>query len=401
MEGETLVNQCTLSGHTSWITSIAVAPDNNTVLTGGRDKTIAVWKLSRGEKKNAKIEGTLMKRLIGHNHIVSAIDISVDGLNVLSSSWDGTIRYFFFFLKNLIIYNIFLFSYNRLWDLQTGDCCRLFKGHKQEVMSCAFSVDNQYVVSGSMDKSIRIWNIKGKMLNSLEGNDGHRDWINCVRFSPDEKDQLMLSCGRDKIVKVWDLKNNIGILKYTLIGHTNCVNSVIVSPDGSLCASGGKDGVIMFWDLLNGKKLASIKADGEINDLCFSPNRYWYITFCIYMICSAVGSSIKIWDLETKEIIGLIKNLEEIKHDQEEKKGKKKHPLPILCTSLKWSHDGKTLFVEFNPKKKKNNLFDLIERTNLKKIFAIFHTFFSPKIYIQYYFIKIRDYQLNMPVCYV
>ncbi|ETO22958.1 hypothetical protein RFI_14228 [Reticulomyxa filosa] len=401
-QGESIENQGILSGHTSWVTSIAAAPDDsNTIITGSRDKTIAVWKLSKKGQKRPQIEGTLVRRLNGHNHIVSAVDISADGLHALSSSWDGTIR---------------------LWNLQSGDCRHIFQGHKRDVLSCAFSVDNRQIVSGSMDKSVRVWNMlsffffkkdkkeilkkffkkkrnfflnatsrreeKKKLcfalfyLNvvrkgdskslggsqeqrSLEGNEGHRDWVSCVQFSPNAEERVVVSCGRDKIVKVWDLKDDRSPLKHTLVGHTGCVNSVTVSPDGSLCASGGKDGVAMLWDLLEGKELSSLKAGGEINDLCFSPNRYWYILLLLFfitflcsflfpfvlMLCGAVGSEIKIWDLETKEEVGVIKNLERIEQQQQqqpEKKKKKKHPLPILCTSLAWSHDGKTLFAGYS-----------------------------------------------------
>ncbi|ETO26394.1 hypothetical protein RFI_10744 [Reticulomyxa filosa] len=99
----------------------------------------------------------------------------------------------------------------------------------------------------------------------------------------------------------------------------------------------------MLWDLLEGKELSNLKAGGEINDLCFSPNRYW--------LCGAVGSEIKIWDLETKDEVGVIKNFEKTEQQQQqqgEKKKKKRHPLPILCTSLAWSRDGKTLFAGYS-----------------------------------------------------
>jgi len=73
------------------------------------------------------------------------------------------------------------------------------------------------------------------------------------------------------------------------------VNTVAVSPDGSLCASGGKDGVILLWDLAEGKRLYSLDAGSIIHALCFSPNRYW--------LCAATEQSIKIWDLESKSIV--------------------------------------------------------------------------------------------------
>lgn len=88
--------------------------------------------------------------------------------------------------------------------------------------------------------------------------------------------------------QVWNLTNCK--LKNNLVGHHGYVNTVTVSPDGSLCASGGKDGIAMLWDLAEGKRLYSLDAGDVIHCLCFSPNRYW--------LCAATQSSIKIWDLE-------------------------------------------------------------------------------------------------------
>jgi len=73
------------------------------------------------------------------------------------------------------------------------------------------------------------------------------------------------------------------------------MNTVTVSPDGSLCASGGKDGVAMLWDLAEGKRLYSLDAGDNINASCFSPNRYWLV--------AATQQCIKIWNLESKSVV--------------------------------------------------------------------------------------------------
>merc|ERR1711879_730812 len=112
---------------------------------------------------------------------------------------------------------------------------------------------------------IRLWNTLGECKFVIEGGDNHTDWVSCVRFSP-IKDSTIISCGWDNLVKAWNMANCR--LKCNLIGHTGYLNTVNVSPDGSLCASGGKDGSVMLWDLREGKKLYQLNAGDVVNDIC-------------------------------------------------------------------------------------------------------------------------------------
>uniref|UniRef100_A0A8B9NQ14 Small ribosomal subunit protein RACK1 n=1 Tax=Accipiter nisus TaxID=211598 RepID=A0A8B9NQ14_9AVES len=155
----------------------------------------------------------------------------------------------------------------------------------------------------------------------LPQDESHSEWVSCVRFSPNSSNPIIVSCGWDKLVKVWNLANCK--LKTNHIGHTGYLNTVTVSPDGSLCASGGKDGQAMLWDLNEGKHLYTLDGGDIINALCFSPNRYW--------LCAATGPSIKIWDLEGKIIV------DELKQEVISTSSKAEPP---QCTSLAWSADG-------------------------------------------------------------
>ena len=94
------------------------------------------------------------------------------------------------------------------------------------------------------------------------------------------------------MVKVWNLNNCK--LRYNLAGHSAPLYASTISPDGSLCASGGKDGTAMLWDVNDGKHLYSLDASAPIQALCFSPKNYW--------LCAATDTSIKIWDLENKSV---------------------------------------------------------------------------------------------------
>ena len=140
----------------------------------------------------------------------------------------------------------------------------------QDVLSVAFSADNRQIVSASRDKTIKLWNTLAQCKYTIQ-EDGHQDWVSTVRFSPNNANPIIVSAGWDKYVKVWNLTNCK--LKTNHIGHTGYLNTVTLSPDGSLCASGGKDGKAMLWDLNDGKHLYTLDNTDTINALTFSPNR--------------------------------------------------------------------------------------------------------------------------------
>uniref|UniRef100_A0A0C9RIB3 TSA: Wollemia nobilis Ref_Wollemi_Transcript_18618_1346 transcribed RNA sequence n=1 Tax=Wollemia nobilis TaxID=56998 RepID=A0A0C9RIB3_9CONI len=298
---EGLVLRGTMEGHTDMVTAIATPIDNSDmIVSASRDKSILLWHLT----KDTDTYGVPRRRLTGHSHFVQDVVLSSDGQFALSGSWDAELR---------------------LWDLNTGATTRRFVGHGKDVLSVAFSLDNRQIVSASRDRTIKLWNTLGECKYTIQSDpEGHSNWISCVRFSPSASNPTIVSGSWDRTVKVWNLTNCK--LKSTLVGHAGYVNTVAVSPDGSLCASGGKDGVTMLWDLAEGKRLYSLDAGDIIHALCFSPNRYW--------LCAATQQSVKIWDLENKSTVA------ELRPDFIPTK---KAQIPY-CTSLSWSADGSTLF---------------------------------------------------------
>jgi len=292
-----------LKGHGGWVTAIATTTEEpDMLLSASRDKSLIQWTIIREEGKY----GVAKRRLKGHSHYVQDVAISSDGQFALSGSWDGTLR---------------------LWDLNTGNTTRRFVGHTKDVLSVAFSADNRQIVSGSRDKTINLWNTLG-ILKFTITEEGHKEWVSCVRFSPNLNTPLIVSAGWDKVVKVWNLTHCK--IRTNLLGHTGYVNSVTVSPDGSLCASGGKDGTAMLWDLTEGRHLSSLDAGDIIHALVFSPIRYW--------LCAATASTIKIWDLESKNCVAELKP---------EWPAASPKAVPIQCISLAWSANGNTLFAGY------------------------------------------------------
>jgi guanine nucleotide-binding protein subunit beta-2-like 1 protein len=304
-----------LRGHRDWVTSIATNDydgEGSAVVSGSRDKTVIQWRITRGEGEGATSDyGYAHRALRGHGHFVSDVVLSKDGQFALSASWDASLR---------------------LWDLNEGKTTRRFVQHTKDVTSVAFSADNRQIVSGSKDKTIRLWNTLGECKITIDdAHQSHSDWVSCVAFSPNVLLPMIVSAGWDKVVKVWTLTEEFK-LKQNLTGHTGYVNTVSISPDGSLCASGGKDGTAMLWDLSEGKHLYSLDAGDIINSLVFSPNHYW--------LCAGTDTGIMIWDLESKAPVANLTN------EFPDFGIQPNHPKPA-CLSLAWSHDGSTLYAGY------------------------------------------------------
>jgi len=291
-----------LKGHRGWVSALACpqAADASAtkVVSASRDNTLISWRAPVERHSQESDYAIPDRRLEGHSGFVSDVALSNNGEYVVSSSWDRSLR---------------------LWNLKTGESVAKFLGHTKDVTSVAFSPDNRQIVSGGRDNVLKMWNVKGECMYTQEA---HADWVSCVRFSPSLQNPLVVSGGWDNLVKVWSL-NGLKCL-HTLRGHTGYVTSVTVSPDGSLCASAGKDGTARLWDLSRGEHLYELNCNEPVNQICFSPNRYW--------LCAATESSIRIFDLENKSVIA------ELSPEVQAKKSKPE------CISLTWSADGSVLY---------------------------------------------------------
>ena len=94
-----------------------------------------------------------------------------------------------------------------VWELATGKLLHTLRGHTNNVQSVIVSPDSNYVISGSLDKTIKIWNLaKGELFQTLEG---HKQMIFSVALSSDS--QYIISGSMDKTLKVW--KSEFGIKK--------------------------------------------------------------------------------------------------------------------------------------------------------------------------------------------
>lgn len=146
----------------------------------------------------------------------------------------------------------------QIWDIKQQRIRHLLQGHMQEIYSLDFSRDGRFLVSGSGDKSARVWDIeKGVCVFDLRIEDFiHNEHgpidagITSVALSPDGK--LVAAGSLDTMVRVWNVQTGQQVER--LKGHKDSVYSVAFSPDGKCLVSGSLDRTLRVWDLSNTKR---------------------------------------------------------------------------------------------------------------------------------------------------
>jgi WD40 repeat protein len=216
----------------------------------------------------------LPKTLKGHSSDVNAIAFTPDGKTIVTGSDDKTIK---------------------LWSLATGEEIRTLKKHSNWVWTLAISPDGKTLASGSADHTIKLWNLAtGEEILTLKG---HSSGVTSVAFSPDGA--TLASGSLDKTIKLWNLQTGQEIR--TLEGHVKEVDSIAFSPDGKILASGGWDKKIKLWNLTTGKEIRTLEGHSDsILAVAFSPDG-------MQIASGSKDKTIKLWNLVTGEAISTFK----------------------------------------------------------------------------------------------
>jgi WD40 repeat protein len=273
-----ILNYCGKSFHNQNLSGIYIKKANlryscliNANLNGSNleNANLTQANLRRAQMKNCNLIGVtlgIQYRDMKHLGCVNSVFVSSDNRYILSGSYDKTIK---------------------LWDLETGDLKYTLKGHSNWVNSVFVSRDNRHIVSGSKDRTIRVWELETGELKYTQAE--HSGFINSVFVSSDNR--YIVSGSEDKTIKVWDLET--GNLKNTLQGHLNPVNSVFVSSDNRYIVSGDFDAKIIVWVLETGElKYTQEEHSSFVNSVFVSSDNR-------YIVSGSRDATIKVWELET------------------------------------------------------------------------------------------------------
>jgi len=247
----------TLNGHDHNVSCVIFLPSGNALLSCSRDKSIKMWDIA---------SGYCTRTFLGHDAWVRQVRVNADASTMASCSMDQTIK---------------------IWNLKSGECLRTLRDHDHVIEVIEFSnsvaVEHNlktltsdtksngvkddaaaddaskpsadevkadstptgaYLISGSRDKSIRIWEVNtGRCVKVLIGHD---NWVRSLVFHPSGR--YLLSSADDKSIRAWDLTKNGRLAKTIDNAHPLFVSTIDWNKSTPMLASGGVDHSVKIWE---------------------------------------------------------------------------------------------------------------------------------------------------------
>lgn len=237
------------------VSKIRFSPVSNIVATASKNGTVRLWDITH--KKQIA--------LFSHNSSVLYIVFSHNGKSIATASKDGTVR---------------------LWDIKTQKILTHFI-HDKSISSLDISQNGMLIATGSGDNIARVWDVRtGKILVQLRH--GHENLNNIselrvgtreitgvtsVKFSSDGN-MLVTGC-IDGSARIWNIKTGKEV-RY--LNHEDIVTAIELSADGKTIVTGELGGAIRLWNFLTGKEINRFDQEDLLVDMAFSSNSMTLIT---------------------------------------------------------------------------------------------------------------------------
>ena len=204
-----------------WFNALAFAQPsekhpNGLIAAGGKETIVYV------KEPGSTSDSDPYRILPRHAHTISSLAFSEDGSKLISGGWDSQVF---------------------VWDVEAGDVIAELTGHTMTVWGILI-YDHKFVFTACADKNIRMFDINGKLLRTIEG---HTDVPRCFCKIPQGhwSGAAFASAGNDEIIRLWSLD---GAPMGELHGHEAYIYSIAILPNGDIVSSGEDRTVRVFRD---------------------------------------------------------------------------------------------------------------------------------------------------------
>lgn len=273
--------EATLKGHTGLVFNLAYAPLRHMLASAGGDERVMLWHVASGEfaqEPNAVLNQTCK---------ILDVAFSANGQWLAVARIDGAI----------CLWDTNQFLPRELTMREDSDEDNLeplltLKADTARVNSISFSPDGRWLVSGSSDHTIRVWQIPSGNTHRLML--GHRGEVDVVRFSPDGT--IVASGSSDRTLRLWEAATGkeLRVLGSFVDG---ILSALAVSSDGQTLISGSDDGSVRVWNRSTQECQFTLHAqDNYIFSVAFSPDGQSFAS-------ASLDKSICVWSTKTGTLI--------------------------------------------------------------------------------------------------
>ncbi|XP_046852347.1 periodic tryptophan protein 2 homolog isoform X2 [Xenia sp. Carnegie-2017] len=217
-------------GHFYDMNVLAYSPDGQYIVTGGDDGKVKIWNTT---------SGFCFITFHEHSAAITGVCFTSNNMVILSSSLDGTVR---------------AFDLNRYRNFRT------FASPRPSQFSClAVDHSGEVVAAGSLDTfEIFLWSMQtGRLLEVIAG---HESPVSCLAFSSSHT--VLLSGSWDKTVKIWNIYSS-QMSRETLLLNSDVV-ALAIRPDGKEVAVATLDGQLTFWHISTAMQLHCIEGQNDL-----------------------------------------------------------------------------------------------------------------------------------------